>query len=521
MNSEQVKRNLWRGTASNYVRVGVRMFLGLVTFRLLYQGLGTEEFGFWSLLWSVFGYGILLDFGFGYAAQKRVAELSVRKDWTTLSQVLSTIFFFYFLGAAVLVLLAVVCSGPLLNLFNVSPANREAFRLAMLVFIAGMGLALPMGIFPEVLRGQQRIDAANNIAMAGMLANFVCMALAVWLHWPFLVIIVLALLCVLGPDAAAMGMALRHMPGVRIGWSHFSRRQIVETSRFSIYAYLNMLSNVLRNKTDQVVISSMLSVQAVTPYQAGGKVGDMFNMLTRQLSDAISPAAATLHARGDRAALRDVLLKGMRFSVMTATPLYFVSAFYLEGLVRLLTGDRHPSAATLWVGQLMLFWYYSLAITHLIFKRMYMMAGQERRMMFQGVAEAGLNVALSIAATWWLRSIVGVAIGSVIPTLLFGWGLLWPWAAKEAGLSPWMLFQRIVLKTWVGSVPMLLLGAVFKLQPWWTSGGNTLLVLMEGAAVLVAGIAGLWRFSLTPEERARFQQTFARRLPVRFQRQAA
>jgi O-antigen/teichoic acid export membrane protein len=492
--------------------MALRMGLGLVTFRLLYQGLTPEEFGFWSLLWSLFGYGILLDFGFGYAAQKRVAELSVKGEWEQLSRVLSTIFFFYLFSAAVLVALSFVFSGPLMGLFKVSPENRAMFERVMILFIAGIGVAFPLGIFPEVLQGQQRIATANNIAMAGMLANFVVVAMVVVFHWSFTVLVILALLCVLVPGGVACWLALRHMPGVRLRYAYFSKRQIVETSKFSLYAYLNMLSNVLRNKADQFVVSSVLSVSAVTPYQAGGKVGEMFGMLTRQMADVLSPTAAHLHAKGDTQGLREMLVAGMRYTVMAATPLYIVSALYIEGVIRVLTGDRQPTAATLWVGQLLLFWYYSLAITHWVYKRMYMMAGQERRMMLQGVAEAAVNLALSIGLTIAMGSIVGVALGSVIPTVLFGWGWLWRWAAKEAQLSPVALFGRVVGRTWLGSLPMVAVGLGFRFQPWWSSGSTTVRMLLEGSVVGLVGMAGLWRFALTGDERGRLAGKLRKRL---------
>src|SRR3954468_12718071 len=95
MNNEEVKHNIWRNSIANYISMVLKMVLGLLMFRMLFQALTPEEFGFWSLLWSVFGYGILLDFGFGFTAEKRVAELSVRGEWDRLSRVLSTIFFFY------------------------------------------------------------------------------------------------------------------------------------------------------------------------------------------------------------------------------------------------------------------------------------------------------------------------------------------------------------------------------------------------------------------------------------------
>ena len=512
MTHDQVKKNVVKSTISGYVRIVARMVLGLVTFRLLYQGLNAEQFGFWSLLWAIFGYGILLDFGFGYAAQKRVAELSVKKDWDQLSRVLSSIVGFYCLAAAVAVALGIICSGPLVDLFKVSPANREDFRVVMMVFLAGIGLAFPLGVFPEILQGQQRLVLANNLSLATTVANFVCVVLVFRLKLGFLTLVVLALSCVVAPYLLAAWLALRHMPGVRLSPRLFSKRALFQTGKFSVFAYLNMLGNVLRNKADQPVISSILGVAAVTPYQAGGKIGDMFGQLTKQIADVLSPTAAHLHAKGDTAGLRQMLIGGMRFSILGATPLYVLCAVYMDGLIRLLTGVKQPAVEMIWVGQLLLFWYYSLVLTHWVFKRMFLMAGQERRMMWQGVAEAFCNLALSIGLTLALRSMVGVALGSVIPTVLFGWGLLWGWAAKEAQLTRWALFRRVVLPAWIGCLPMIALAALLRLQPFWHSASNTFLLLGEGAVVGLAGLAGLWQLGLTPEDRESFTSKFAGKL---------
>ncbi len=511
MNNDQVKRNVVRSALSGYVRLAVRLGLGLVTFRLLYQGLTTEQFGFWSLLWAIFGYGILLDFGFGYAAQKRVAELMVKKDWPQLSRVLSTIFFFYFLGALVAVGLGLIFSGPLIQLFRVSAEHREEFRRVLMLFLVGIGLAFPLGIFPEVLQGQQRMATANNLSILSTVANFAAVAGVVWFRLGFTWLVVLSVLCVLIPYAWAAKLAFDQMPGVRLRLGLFSRATLLETGRFSLFAYANTLSNVLRNKADQPVISALLGVAAVAPYQAGSKVGEMFGQLTRQIADVLSPTAAHLHARGDSGALREMLVNGMRFSVLAATPLYVLTAAYMDGVIRLLTGVQSPSSEMLWAGELLLFWYYSLVLTHWVYKRMFMMAGQEKRMMWQGVIEAAANLTCSIGLTLWLKSIVGVAWGSVIPTVVIGWGWLWGWAAREAGLSRAALFLRVVWTAWRGVVPMLVLAVGLRLQPWWASGSNTLLLLLESALVSLVGLVGLWHFSLEAHERETVRAKLGRR----------
>jgi len=286
---------------------------------------------------------------------------------------------------------------------------------------------------------------------------------------------------------------------------------IHETTRFSVYAYLNMLSNILRNKTDQLVISTFLNVSAVTPYQAGGKVGEMYGMLTRQISDTLSPAAAHLHAKGDFQTLRQLLVQGMRASVIAATPLYLICAFYLPGIIRLLTGEKQPSMDTLWVGHLLLFWYYCIIVTHMVFKRMYMMCGHEKRMMQLGVSEAVINVLLSIGFVIYFKNIVGVAIGSLIPTLYFGWFHLWPWASKEAQLKPSELLRVVLIQPWFGCVPMILIAAVLKSIPALHSGSTVWHLMAEGSLGMFVGALGIWKWTLNSKEKQQFLEKFGKR----------
>jgi O-antigen/teichoic acid export membrane protein len=521
MSHDHVKRNVVKGALTSYLRIIVRMVLGLVTFRLLYQGLNAvpEQFGFWSVLWAVFGYGILLDFGFGYSAQKRVAELSVKQDWPAVSRLLSTIFFFYLIMAVVAFVAGVIFSGPLIDLFKVSAGHREEYRQIMIVFLAGIALAFPFGIFPEVLQGQQRMSAANNINIFGTVANFVGVACVIFFKLSFMTLILVSLIGVLLPYWLAMHFALSHMPGVKLRPSLFSLHTMLDTGKFSIFAYANTLSNVVRNKTDQPIISSILGVASVTAYQGGSKVGEMFGLLTKQIAEVLTPTAAHLHAKGDSAALRDMMLGGLRYSVLAATPLFVVTEFYMDGVIRLLTGVKQPTAPMFWAGELLVFWYYSLVLTHWVFKNMFMMAGQEKRLMQQSVAEAVVNVSLSIGLTFWLRhafgadwGILGVALGSVVPTFLFGWGLIFGWTAHEAQMTRWQLFRRAILPNWRGCVPMIGVASVLRLQPFWASGHNTILMLAESSVVAGVGAIGIWRISLTENERQKFAEKFGRKL---------
>ncbi len=507
MTYTDVQHRIWSNALSNYLRTAVGIIVGLVTFRLLYQSLPKEAFGFWSLLWSVFGYGILLDFGFGFAAQKRVAELSVSKDWSQLSRVLSTILFFYFAVAIVLAVVVTFGSHQLIRLFDVSPANHDEFRIALIVFFAAIGLAFPLGIFPEILRGQQRISLANNITTGAMLLRLGVIVWAVHTGWSFLDIMLTALFFTLIPDLLAAFFALKHMPEVRLSPRLFSRAIMRETMAFSIFAYISTATNIILGKTDQLVLGATLSVSAIALYQAGAKVAEVFSQFTKQLQDTLSPAAAHLHACGDHASVRDLLRRGTRWSSLISTPLYIFCAFELKHLLHLLTGDSSMNDETVLVAQVLLFWFYTSTLTHSVSKRIYMMTGHERRLMWLGIGEAMANLTLSITLVLTFRSVVSVAVGSLIPTLFFGWFKLWPWMARDIGIHPLRLLREALLAPVLCSLPaVLILGAASHFPP--LQGSLLLSTFLPGGLAAIVTVWALWQGALKSEERAAIRRRF-------------
>ena len=516
MTNEEVTKNIWLNSISNYINIFLRIVLGLFLFRLLYQGLPREEFGFWALLWSVFGFGIVFDFGFGFAAVKKVAELSVHGRWDELSRVLSTILFFYLAIGVFLIAVVVGGSHYLIDFFNVTAGNREPFREILIYFFVGLAIAFPLGIFPEILIGQQRIALTNLLFCSGAVANFVLIYLAMRLHWGLRRMVVISLLTAIIPCLISAVCAMRRLPRVQLHPRLFSFAMIRETMSFSLYAYVGTLSNMILGKTDQLVISSTLSVAMVAIYQAGAKIGEMFGAFTTQLPETFSPAAAHLHAKGDKAFLRKLLIDGTRFSVMIATPAYFIGACYMEGLLKILTGDKVVPRETFWVGQILLLWQYTTVITQSVTKRIFMMCGHEKRLMKLGLGEAMLNLFLSLAFVLYFRNVVGVALGSLIATFFYGWFTIWPWAAREVNLSGWRLAETVLLPIWSACLPLIAFVLVLRVVPWLDFKSSTLIFLVECAIAAVVGALCLWYRALTREERGHLTVKLGRFIPRQF-----
>lgn len=515
MTKEEVKSHLWRNSVSNYVCMVLKMGLSLVMFRMLYQSLSREEFGFWSLLWSVFGYGILLDFGFGFTAEKRVAELSATGDWEQLSRILASIAYFYLVVGALIAVGFWAGSSELIRFFHVSAANQEHFRVLFVIFFSGMALTFPLGIFPGMLIGQQRIALENTIFLSAAFFNFIGICFAVHFHWGLGAFITFGLLAGILPCIVCAFFALRTMP-ISLHPKYFSFATIGEATQFSLFAYVITVSNILMAKTGQLVISGALTVAAVAIYQAGSKVAEMFSAFSQLLPSVFSPVAAHLHAKGDREFLRELLVNGSRLTIMIATPVYLISAFYMKGLLNLLTGGKAPPE-TFWIAQVLLVWGYMCVITQSVTKRIFIMCGHEKKLMWLAVAETVLNLGLGIVLTLTLRKVIGVAIGSLAASFVIGWGFLWPWAAREAQVSGWRLAQIVILPVWTACAPLLLFLICIRNVTWFDFHASASLFIAESVLAFAVAAACVWRWALKEEERRHLCekiQNLVARLPV-------
>lgn len=483
------KRRFWANTASSYAAMVTRLLLGLLLFRQLFEHLGDEQFGFWSLMWSLFGYGVLLDFGFGFTAQKAVAEKTANGDMAGLSRLLATILW-TFVGIALLIAVTFFAlRGPFLAAVDVPPELRGEFGQAYLVFFAGLALMFPLGIFPEMLRGLQRIDLANWVNTANTIVHFGCLTAALWAGWSLPALMAISVFSGIIPNAIAGVMALRRLPGLSLAPRWFTLSAVKSQLSFSVAAYLIAFSNLLMAKSDQLVIGLTLGVGAVTVYQAGYKMGEMLNLFSIQLQSALSPAAADLHARADRAGLRELFLRSFRLTVLLITPCYVLTACYLDGLIRLLTGLNEVPAETYWVGQALALAIFSSQLTNSSAKRILMMTGREKALLGLSVGDALANVILSVALAFPL-GVLGVALGTMIPTTLVGWIGVLPLALRDLKIGAGELLRfnlsGIVLPLGVFTILMLLLLWVFPMGAdggFWELGWRGAIALLPTLAL--------------------------------------
>ena len=171
---------IFNSTLSNYILLILKIILSLILVRIMFLGITNEEYGFWALLWTIFGYSLLLDFGFGTAIQKATSQAFAKNNWEGFNQTVSTIFFSYVFLSIIILIVTYILAQNLEDIFVFTDLTKiDYYKTVLYIFGIGTALIFPFGFFREILRGLQKISLRNNIDIVFLVINFVLLYLCI------------------------------------------------------------------------------------------------------------------------------------------------------------------------------------------------------------------------------------------------------------------------------------------------------------------------------------------------------
>ena len=172
-----------KGTATNYLRVAVKLVKTVMLTRILQYHLGVDFYGYWTLLWAVFGYATLLEFGFGRTMQKYAAEgVDTPERLLSFNRIFSAVLASYLGIALALLAISALLAVNLESIFRLPEGNTGYYRTVFWVFGIGCAVVFPTGICTEILAGMHKIHWRNWVIilnqlfeLAGIWLTFRCL----------------------------------------------------------------------------------------------------------------------------------------------------------------------------------------------------------------------------------------------------------------------------------------------------------------------------------------------------------
>ncbi len=467
---------------------------------------GPEEYGLWSLIWAVLSLFALIDFGFGTAVVKYVADARGKGDVQRLRQVVCTLFWVFVAQSLVLAVVSVGVLRGFDRLFDLPPHLRPTAQIVFIVVSSGYLMKLPLAMFRGVLMGDQKLWIANVYQMAVSATYFTAVLLLLprapnlqtfaWLNW----------LATLLPAAVIAAHCALSMRGeLSVAPRHFDRGLLREIWGFSAYQMLIQMMGLIGSRFDMFVVKSALPLTAVATYAVALRVSEQARGFSLQLTRTLTPIVAELHSAGNESALVRIWLTGTRLSVAFATPLIMGCLVLAEPLILTWLGPGFIEAV-LPLQLLLLATFTSLvhgdSQSHLA------MTGDQRFLAYSMCLGQVLNLGLSVALIGHF-GLAGVAMATLMGPLGTDICLLQPRLAERKGVPLIEFYRQSVLPA---LAPLLVMVAFqHAVRRLWLLDRLWHVAVLELLNVLVFWGA-FWSLGTSSQERHFVAQRLRRRL---------
>ena len=461
---------------SNWASLLVGLVIAFLLAPYMVHKLGDNRYGIWAFSLQLASYLAVLDFGLRIALTRYFTHYHARDEYHHVRDAVSVgLSILAFIGVmSLLITLVLVYFLP--HWIKVPADLRSTARIVFFLIGLQIAVGFPGNLFGAMLAAVSRYDLLNFTLML----NPIMSALLIWLalgHGLGLISVALIALCTNCVNYLMNFYLARRLYGsIRFG---MTRQQFQAHIRplltFSAFAFLLSVSGRLVLWSDNIVVGFILGPAIVTFYAIGGNLVDAMQRLLGSSTMVFVPMATSFNARSEEERLRTLLVKGSRFTFLLILPGIIGFLVLGRSFIRLWMGPRYVQLS----GAILILLTLSLVFAPLRGTCHQILYGMNRHRFnaYASLIEASINLVLSIILAYKIGA-VGVAWGTMLPSLLFS-GLVIPlYTARHVAISWWKLCWESWLIPVVSSIPFaLLLIAAVRLSIPSTWGGFWLTVV--------------------------------------------
>jgi O-antigen/teichoic acid export membrane protein len=403
-----------KNVGSSWLGLAVNVATGIVISPFILNRLGDEAFGLWVLVFSVTGYYGLFDLGIRSSVVRYVARFSATGETDELNRVVNTSLFSYTLVCLVALIITTVGSLYIDRVVHIHAGYESTARLLFLMVGSSLALGFPLGVFAGVLEGLQKFYLINSVNIVTTLLRAALIVVALTHGYGLLMV---AWITVLLPLVNQLINAINvfRLAHIQLRPRFVSKAMLRHLFNYGAVTFMIIVAMNLRFRTDEIVIGSLLSVAAITPFAIGARIVDYATGVVDSLAQVFTPLSSHFDAKGEISKLRSIFIAGNRACALVIFPICAGLVILGKSVIQVWMGARYVSlsypvllvllaSCTLRMGQ---------ATTGRI---LYGMA-RHKALAVVVLTEGIVNLLLSIVLTR-RYGIFGCALGTAIPMTL-------------------------------------------------------------------------------------------------------
>jgi O-antigen/teichoic acid export membrane protein len=336
-----IRQRLLAGTFSNCMGKLMSVGTWFVLTPFVLHRLGAQGYALWVLTGAITSYGFLLDFGLGGAVVKYVAQHSARREFDEARQVIASAVWVYAAVAVAVIGLGAALAPMAPAMFGVAADQRTTAVWLMFLTLVNVGVAVAFEPWSAALRGLQRYDLSNAVAIANTLVEALAIVVALSLGWGLIGMVAVLIPVNIVTGIACAVVVFRVAPALRIRWRDGSLRTMRRMATFGTSTFTISLASRLHTKTDEFVIAAFRMLDLVTPYALARRLGELSHMICVQFVKVVMPIASSLDASQDSGRLRTLYIVSSRVALGVAVPITAVLVILGHRLLTLWVGSEY------------------------------------------------------------------------------------------------------------------------------------------------------------------------------------
>lgn len=457
--SENSRSTLLRSLASNWLALGVGIAISFFLSPFVVNKLGAAWYGVWAVAAQFTGYLYLLDFGVRESVIRYTSKYVARHQHAQLNRVLSTAIGLYS-GITLLALggtALVVWGMP--HWFSLDAHYWRDARIAMAFTGATIASTFLFNVFSGIMMGLRQWELSNAL---GIGLNVVRAALIVVFLWRGDGIVAVAAIqfgvsFVSGVITSVLALRMLSKRGMPFRFTWLTPRRFRAFARrifgYGFYVIVNNVGEKLIAATDAIIVGIYLPIASVAYYAIAGSLVGYLRALLGSTAQLFNPLASHLHALGQRGAVTDAFLFGVKINVLVTLPVAAVFVLLGERFIGLWMGPEFAAPASQVLAILAAT--AVLAAPQWVFSSVLYGISRHRVIAVMRIIEAVLNLTLSIVLVK-LIGLPGVALGTAIPSVLLVMIVLPIVAGRVIGLNLTRYYVDVYLRPAVAIAPLAL-----------------------------------------------------------------
>lgn len=486
---------LLKGSSLRALESIVSIIVGVITLPLMMRYLGVDLYGVWVLIGSFTALLYIFDMGFASAVTRHIAESIAQKNSQRTNQIVSNAFLIY----SCLALLIIACVSLVAVFYRPDLKGiltEKEFATILWLFGAALAIEFPVKAFSGIATGYLRYDLLSLYRMSFRIVSSVI--LVSLLMSGYKLVSIACLQAGMGVVSAfAYFLVARHLfKPLSVRREFISKNVLSEIYRYSFWAFLVDINQLLKKRIDIFFVGAYLSLGAVSLYYVAVRLVEYVSELLYKMLNLALPILTKHSANEDAAAFREDLLLFVRINTYFAVLAFIAWVVIGEVVIYYWMGSDFDYQTTYNIMLILLLGRLSGVLASGFTSALY--ARKEHKRLakisfFETLLSAGLLALVSMKpdpALQW------VAYAISVPLLIGRLGLI-PWvtltctqvAAPHKFL--WVAFRPLLLSIFA-------VGWWIAIQNHWASAN-----LLTGLMVIVtimACILWLW-MDLLPRER--------------------